>query len=632
MRMCAAAVVAWWALGASVVAQEPGGALLGMYRDMARVSEGPVSLQRRAEMFSALGALPADTRSFFAIRGLGALCSSIAGADAPAGFPLAALGSQLDGFAVGMSEAAAQDLQRLMPLFNAMDSTRDEAVEKWLEQAGPDASLAIVAQQREARRQTGEQLVAATRELRLAPIYMALSCKPEGQLLLYQLTALMYLLPLEPDGPMEWVVQGQNRGICLRGDKLDLSGLELEPEHEQQLRVNLRNVRLYIMMQVVQNHLVVALASDQKDIRWIGSPADSVLNTGSMAAYDALMQRDALALGQADEALVKLRDGLNLQSYRSVAQFVGGVFTRLAGEYGAAAGAMERLVKILETLIPPRKGAEQLMVWKDEDYYAELVVDACGQYFEPGTLRHLAAADAPGTVLYAESTMPGGLPAVELKQVAEDVQQVQNSFISTMKPECRAVAQMNELPRIQPCLVPLAAGLQSLGPAVGDGVALLVQEHAGATVPQQAAAISLRASVKDAAALAAAGQKFREAGEFVVSKMSDRERCEVQEHVMPYVQVAQSSDAILLHNGAGGLTLAAPQTAAPVEGGLVFSLHLPELERVVTTINRLENPGKPAEYECRTTGAAQELERIDGAARVLDGRLKMRVRLCPVKK
>lgn len=627
----------WCALVAPVAAQESGGALQRLYQGMEQAMTEPVTLELRAQKFSALGALPADTASFAAVRGLGELCSEIAGADAAAGIPVAAMGSQLDGVAVGMSEGAVRDLQRLVPLFKAVMDAQEEISEKWLEQAEPGAALAVVAQQREAQRHIGEQLVEATKDFHLAPVYMVLSSHPDGQLLLYQLSALPYLLPLEPGGALEWVVQGQNRGICLRGDKLDLSEANLAPEHEQQVRENLRNARLYIMMRVLQNRLVLGMASHPDELKWLENSADSVLATERMAGFDPLMQRDALALGYASEALVNMREELNLQSYRSLAQFMGAVFTRVAGENTAAtaaAGAIERLVKLLELLTPPRKGAEQFMVWKDKDFYVELEADACGQSFEPGTLCHLSLADAPGTALYAECTMPKGLPVVDVKTVLDDIQLVQSGFISTVKPEFRADVEEQKLKlgQLSPAFVHLAAGLQSLGSALGENVTLLVQENATATVPQQAAAVSFRASVKDAVSMAQAEQQVLAGGQVVWNLMSDRERRDIQREVLDYARVERSGDAVLLHNGVGGLSLAAPQSAVPVEGGLVFSLHLPELTHVLTTFHRLEGTDKTRKYAQITDDAALELKRIDGAARVTNGRLRMRFRLSPVEK
>ena len=535
----------WCALVAPVAAQEAGGALQKLYQGMEQAMTEPVTLEQRAQMFSALGALPADTASFAAVRGLGELCSEIAGADAAAGIPVAAMGSQLDGVAVGMSEGAVRDLQRLVPLFKAVMDAQEEISEKWLEQAEPGAALAVVAQQREAQRHIGEQLVEATKDFHMAPVYMVLSSHPDGQLLLYQLSALPYLLPLEPGGALEWVVQGQNRGICLRGDKLDLSEANLAPEHEQQVRENLRNARLYIMMRVLQNRLVLGMASHPGELKWLENSADSVLATERMAGFDPLMQRDAIALGYAGEALVNMREELNLQSYRSLAQFMGAVFTRLAGENtaaAAAAGAIERLMKLLEQLTPPRKGAEQFMVWKDKDFYVELEADACGQSFEPGTLCHLSLADAPGTALYVECTMPKGLPVVEAKTVLDDIQLVQSGFVSTVKPEFRADVEEQKLKlgQISPAFVHLAAGLQNLGSALGENVTLLVQENAVAAVPQQAAAVSLRASVRDAASLAQAEQHFYTAGQVAGSLMSERERCDIQCAVLDHVKLERT--------------------------------------------------------------------------------------------
>lgn len=320
-----------------------------------------LSPRARANAFSALAALPADTDSFFAIAKLGELLSG----EIASVIPGADVAAELDGFALGMSEAAAQDLQRLMPLFQVLTEAESPLGEEWCAKAAPDAARAIVAQQREARYRAGELLVQATRDYHLSPIYMVLSCKPGGESLLHQLSVLPLMVPVGADSPMVLMARGSSRGFYLRGDALDLSKAELAPEHEEQIARNLQQARLYVMAEVQGNKLVLVICSNLEEVKHPRRVSQSLLGSDKMAPFDALMQRDALALGSCSPTVVSMREQLNLCTYRITASFMGGVFRRLAGEnpaMAAAADALDSLAQQLDTLVPPRTEAEQVMV------------------------------------------------------------------------------------------------------------------------------------------------------------------------------------------------------------------------------------------------------------------------------
>ena len=130
--------------------------------EQAVLSPASASLAERAAAFPALAALPADTDSFLAVGRLGELVAMAGGADAAAVMPILAMAGGLESLALGVSEDAARDLQRLAPLLELMTQSNPAWMDAWMNQAEPAAALAIVAQQREDTEKNIEQLVQYT--------------------------------------------------------------------------------------------------------------------------------------------------------------------------------------------------------------------------------------------------------------------------------------------------------------------------------------------------------------------------------------------------------------------------------------------------------------------------------------
>ena len=562
----------------------------------------------RARVFPALAALPADTDSFFAVSKLGealagGLAAVIPGADAVA---------ELDGFALGMSEAAVRDLERLMPLFQVLSQAEAIAADQWSEKATPEAARAIVAQQRESRHRAGELLVQATRDFHLAPIYVVLTCKPGSESLLHQLSVLPLMVPVEADGPLVLMARGSSRGFYLRGDSIDLSQADLAPEHETEISRNLQHARLYVMAEVIGNKLVLAVCSNLDEVKLPRRAAQSLLGTPGMAAFDSLMARDAVALGVSSPAVVKMREELNLSAYRGAAAFIGAVFKRLGEEnaaMGSAAKAVDQLLQQLEVLLKPAQGAEQMMLWREPDGFClQLVTDAGDLSFAPGVLSYGAHHDAPGTLFFAESTPMTGLPAVDVPGLFQLVEEVQQAYINTLLPEyAEAEARsLRELQQARPGLEKLAAGGQKIASALGGSVAVLVQEG-DAAMP---AAFSLRADVADAPVLDEGIRQIQEAA-------AELELPACFGGAGP-LQVQQQDNAVLVSTGRG-LPLALPQGGTAVQGGSVFSLNVQALAGELNRVRASE-----ADVAAMLASAVKKLE---GASTIRGKRLYSTLRV-----
>lgn len=619
---------------ASAVAQETASPLAEwLVQPTAAASVPAVSPEQRAAVFSAMASLPADTDSFFAIRGLGDYLGNEDFNALAAGFPAVSMVAGLDGFALGLSEAAVKDLQRMLPLFSAIVGEQPELADEWLEKAVPDAGLVIVAQQREARQYTTEQLLEASRHAHLAPVYMVLSSRPESVSLLHTISMLPLMMPADPSGLIEPVMQENARGFCVRCDKFDWDEAELPADIVARIRQNLSQTRLYVTLHMVRDSLVLAVYTNPQELHFPESAAASVLGTARMHSYDSLMHAGACAMGLSSAALVNLRENLNLQAYRGAARFMGGVFRNLVSGQPAAA-AVDRLLQTLVTLSPDCRGAEKIQVWKDGDYYVEFTADASGLSFEPGKLGVYPYANQQGTIFFAQGTPLRGMPEIDAAAVIDDVLTVQNGYLDTLNPVARADAEadLETFRLLSPALKSLAVGLAGAGRALGGESALLLQWNPLASGVVQAVPVALRVSLGDSAAYAEAEKHLVAAGDSLYALLTEREKKELQQELLAHVSVERAESALVVKNGSDALTPAGAPDTIEVPGGMVFTLRLAELGDALSFIARKNHDSDLNAAAADISSAAEEIQRIDGAVSTQNNRLRVRLRVRPVSK
>ncbi len=584
--------------------------------------------EQRAARFSSLAALPADTDSFFAIAGLGEMARCVQEADSDAGQMAAAMVTELDGFALGMSQAAVEDLQRLLPLWQMTMLSLTDWMEAWSRKASPDAALAIVAQGREQEQKLGEALVQASRDFHLAPIQLVLSCKPGGQNLLHQLSVLPLMAPVEPDGPVSLVAHGACRGFCLRGDKLDLDELELVPEHDAQIKENLKKVNLYLLAQVQGNHLVVTLCSNPDEIPQMPTLADSVLATARMQAFDAELGLEPLVLGYSSPAAVNLREEWNMSAYYAVPRDLARIFSRLADtrdSMAPAVAAIEQMLSQVAALVPRKDTAEQFIVWKqDAAYYLRLSGDACGQTFVPGALSQLQELRNPDTAIYAESTGVEGMPHVDFPALMNSVQLVQQAYLDTLTAEHAATraAELAELQQLRPVADKAVAALNSARLAEGGSVSVLLRGKGSSATPGAPVSFSIRADVTDPAAIRTGVEQFRQSVQ-ALTQADFPASCPLE--------VQSGERCILFTNDGQGLPLSSSQSPVQVSGGAVFSLNLPSLASALDAAAR----GSASEDLQQSAASIKEisatLQMVEGAMTTRDNQIHTLIRFTPAQ-
>lgn len=604
----------------AVQAQQGGGMLVKLAAQESAVTQ-PVSLKARERVFSALGALPADTDSFFAVNKLGELAALLQGQFAPApGLEPAAL---LDSLAVGITPRTVQDLQRLQPLFQVLSAAQNEVAESWRMQANAEAARAIVAVQREQKAADGARLVQSTKDFHLAPIYLALTVRPGGELLLQQLSVLPLMLPIGSDAPIEMTVRSGWRGFCVHGSMLDLSAAELAPEHENQIHANLQKARLYVLARTVGNKLVLVMCSNPDEVKIPAKKKDSVLAAPQMAAFDSILPRGARAVGYSSPAVVKLREELNLFDYQYVATFMERVFLRLAGgdeTCAAAASAVKSLLDAVAQVLPAQHGAERMALWKEPPHlFLHLVSGAGAERFAPGSLRYTELAGNPDTVLYAETTPLTGTTVLDIPAVLNSVETVQNGYIATLRPEHAAEMENLRLRMQQsrPAMEKLGTGLQNcLASLAGSGALVLRDAAAGAPYPFE---FSLRGEFTDESV----------AGQTCALLRSGLHEIFPAQSSAPAVET--SANVVLLSYGSPPLGLVAPESVVPVPGGGLFSVNFPALVRMLEKMDPAGTDSRVQEtLEC-ARGTAEWVERVDAATRTTQDELHTLIRILPAE-
>lgn len=612
------------------VAQESPASLVSMLNQpVAHASASAVTLEQRAAVFSALAAMPAETDSFLCVRGVGELFKMQELAELSAQLPVLGMASGLDSLALGMSDAAVRDLQRVMPLFNALAAGEMPFADQWIAQAEPAAGLAIAAQMRETQQQRMDALVAASRDFHLAPVYMVLSSKPEAVSMLHMLAMMPMMMPVSPESGVEPVMLGDMHGICLRGEKLDLSAAGLPAEVEQQVKQNLSSARLYALLRVVDNCLVLVICSNPDEVRIPATVAESILGAPCMQQYDAQMHTQAVAIGQSSESLVNARVAANMQGYCEHASFVGSVFARVAGENpsaASAAAAVERMMQTLAKLAPAQQGAETVKIWQEDDICVEYTADACGLYFEPGKLSAYTYAEQPGTVFFMQGTPLRGYVTLDVPAVIRDAQIVFEGYKQTLAPEPRAKAEkeLQDYDSTSSTLTLLADGMQRCYQSLGADSALLVQYQAA---DSQHVGVSLRLEVAEPAGCAEGEKQICAANEAFRALLSEQELREY-DAVLQRFSVERADSALLVKSATGGLNMTPEAQSVTVPGGVVFTLRLAELA------DALDSAGKrdcaAAAQDVRS--AAQVIQRVDGAVSTRGDRMQVLLRLRPAGK
>lgn len=593
--------------------------LLGILAEPSTV----LSAKARARCVPALGLLPADTDSFFALAQLDELIPCILSQNkAFTGVELAgALAGELDSVAVGVSPRSVQDMQRMQPLLQVLMSDLGLVGENWKAQAKDAVARAIVAVEREQQFIDGETLVQATRDFHLAPLYMVVAAKPGGESLLQQLSVLPLMLPLSTDSPIEMTASNGWCGFCVRGDRLDLSVAELTPEQESAIRRNLAKARLYVVTRIVGNKLLLVVCSNLKDVKIPGRVSDSALSTPQMASFDSCIQQGVWALGYSSPAVVKLRENLNLFDVLNSASFMEKVFSRLSSEaetYATAAAAIRSLVQKAAAYMPRQQGAERVLVWGDNPIRLYMSGASAGLSFAAGDLRFPEYAACQTTAVYVESTPLKGGVQMNPTEILDDVEKVQRGYTYSLR---TGESEYSDSPlaaflQRRPASDDLFRGFQMLGDTPRGSTAWIVQaDEPSAGTP---CGIFMSGEVADAAAMPEIREKLRNGLNALLPEIP----------FTPQIEGA-GNEVTMMH---GSSMPKASARRIPIAGGCVFGINMPALVRVMGALaggnseSRREIADTPGGSVGLSTGY---VDRVDGALCTDKGEIHCLLKVTP---
>ncbi len=535
---------------------------LELLQQLAVSPDDEASVRTRARQFPALGALPADTDSFFALSRVGELIAMVHQLGSASG-PVLEMAAKLDSLAVGLSAAGVEDLKRLEPLFRVISAAQLQyRVESWAEDAHDSAARAIVAVQREHLAADGDSLVQATQDFHVAPVYFVLSAKEGGQGLLQQLSVLPMMAPMASDTPLEITVRGDWRGFCIHGNRLDLSSAGLTPEQESAVVQNLQNARLYVVARMVGKRLVFAICSNLDEVKLPFRYADSLLASPVMQNFDSCMQRKPWAIGYSSPAVVALSEKMNMIDINHVAGFMWAVFSRLGAEEPAT--SIKSLQSLCSRMLPQSHGAERMMVWGEDELYLHFACAAGPQRLAPGAIRYADSATAEDTAVYIESTPLQGGPAVDVPAVLDDVETLQKGYLATLKPELRSEKSsvLKEFQKNRGYLESLICFAQDMNSRISGSAAFLLS--AGGGTPSAPASLSFRAEVAGAPEMADRLQR-----------LCDAAPCDTREKACVEVKGTE----LLLRHGPESATPSCKPV--PVSGAILFSVNTAALGRLM---------------------------------------------------
>lgn len=581
------------------------------------------TLGQRAAVFPSLEIMPKDVDSFFVLTHLYECTDLLAAQNKSLPLDMVMGDFRLDSFATGCNAAAAKDLARLVKIVKLIEGAEGELVDEWVDAATPEAARAVVAQRRALQRARGEQLVELTRDFHQAPLHFVLSCMPGGETVLKQLSVLLMMIPVEVDGPLGLLMQGSKRGFYINCSEVDLSGMALLPEHEQQIRQNLQNKRLYLMSEVQGRHLVISLCSDINAVRLPASPAESMLAADTMTAYDDMLCRNTYAVAHSSKELVNAGREVNMMEYTTAVHFLLDVFKTLAPDnavIASAASALERLHQQVVKWQPAKLIGDSLRIWKEEDWFIQFEEDASGLSFAPGYLGTRKCSTSENAIFFAESAPLLGPHVPCWDTVLQDAQLVHDGVLATLKPETAAqIRKEEQVPRWVCTLYDSCSQvLQCVSPLLaGEGV-ILLRETGNAAEPTQIflCADTVPNDSTHASSWQAVSQAFAALPEETRRGWSlNPDSCALVFSSAPCVPAELYSQ----------------RGENPTPGGAVFAFNLQALARASVLMASAAKTQEARDNAKSMLQLAQWIERIEGACSILDNRLLYTFRIKPAK-
>lgn len=440
----------------------------------------------RAAACGALVALPASTDSFMVLGNVGSTIAEVQQKQGLPADPQLAMLMSVDSVAIGLSDAAAADLQKYAPLMGRLRSA--QGLQALGIQWGQASESPIPSETADALNQEAlAEAMAAAKELRVAPIQLAVSFKGENA----TQTASMAkgMLMMEMTGPQTTPIAADGTPVsdmgAVEGIMVDLAALVGEDEETAKL---IGDRKLYVMFKQVANTLVVTLTSDLSLIQYADGVNASLAATAKAAAFDAHMDKSLVAAVSKSAALQKAEQDSNTSGLNMLVSMVSGTFEKMAAAnsvtaptYAQAAQAAQTLASELGKAATVGSNPATMTVWRDEKHVVvEAEGDANGAAFNAGTLHQTTQALADDTLLYVEGTgmtCPCNADCATMKEAAGKLAE---GVIATLTGDARLQVESAkaQLEPFGPVAEKTLAALGTMGSGMGDGSALILSKAA----------------------------------------------------------------------------------------------------------------------------------------------------------
>lgn len=440
----------------------------------------------RAAACGALVALPASTDSFMVLGNIGSMIADVQQKQGlPADPQMMAMAQSVDSIAIGLSDAAAADLQKYASLMGRLRTA--QGLQELGIQWGQASESPIPSETADALNQEAlAEAMAAGKELRLAPIQLAVSFKGENAA---QTAAMVKgMLMMGVTGPQTTPVAADGTPVsdmgAVEGIMVDLAALT---ENEEVAKF-IGDRKLYVMLKQMGNALVLTVTSDLAAVQYADGVNASLAATAKAAAFDAHMDKSLVAAVSKSAALQKVEQDSNISSLNALVSMVAGTFEKLAvansvtaPTYAQAAQAAQTLATELGKAATVGSNPATMTVWRDEKHVVvEAEGDANGAAFNAGTLHQTTQALADNTMLYVEGTgmtCPCNADCATMKEAAGKLAE---GVIASLTGDARLQVESAkaQLESFGPVAEKTLAALGTVGSGMGDGSALILSKAA----------------------------------------------------------------------------------------------------------------------------------------------------------
>lgn len=454
-------------------------------------------MQQRVALFAPAALLPADVDMALVVPRIKEQLDVYY----PAGALLAA---PIGSIALGLAEGSGKSLAalRTFKALMMLPGAAEDAAMEWRKDARDSlADLITQAASRlgqESRSQAGSELA----QVVVHPIYL-IAAPEKGEEGTLKMLADLYTHALYRQAAhfhgAEAVECGGMRGLKISGKALsELMAAEDAEEDDPPtderlyLQAELSKRSFYLLAGMREGNAVVVLCEHPEEIRWAAHAEQSVLATEAWKAADICPEGGKIALVATMAPSLYASVPCACAPSIGVLTRLGELFTTMADQerndaavFRAAAAGLDSLAADAQALQPDITKAAALQVWETPGHvHLALHSDAQGMTYQAGQLRLSSMADAPGNVLYLESTKGDWARKPDVAQILRAATAALEGGLATLHPGKRSEAggAMQRLKLYLPEVQEAVQALRTLREALCNTDALVV-DAADQTLP-----------------------------------------------------------------------------------------------------------------------------------------------------